>query len=99
LLFDFCLWVRFLFFELLFCLCGQFPEVCEVLLVVTLRVSANDGALVGSLLFILNDVFDVGVEFLLRADFVNVFDDLIGLDVELGHVEGQFFFLAEKAKL
>lgn len=46
----------------------------------------------------MNDILDISVEFLLGTDLMHVLDDLIGLDVEFGHIEWQFFLLAEKTK-
>jgi hypothetical protein len=62
-------------------------------------VAPNDGSLIWCLLLVVNRLLDVIIELFFGADFMNVLDDLIRLDVELGHVEGDLFLLAEKAQL
>jgi hypothetical protein len=47
----------------------------------------------------MNRLLDVIIELFFCADLMDVLDDLISLDVELGHVEGDLFLLAEKAQL
>lgn len=91
--------LRVLLGEFLLSLGGEFAEIGHVFFVVALGVPADDGSIVGLFFLTLDDVLDVGIKFLLGADFVDVLDDLVGLDVELGHVEGQFLLLAEHAHL
>lgn len=58
-----------------------------------------NGSLVRILLFVLDDILHIIIEFLLSADIMHILHYLIGLYVKLGHIQRQFLLFAEETQL
>ncbi len=71
----------------------------DVLLVFPFAFTLDHGAIVLFDFLVVEEVFDEFVEFFFGEEFVGVFDDSVGFDVEFGDVEGQFVLFAEHALL
>ena len=69
-------------------------EVIVIFFILAFREPPDDGTLICSFLFILNDVLYICIEFLLGTDLMNILDHLVCFDVELRHVQRKLLFLA-----
>ena len=78
---------------------GQRLQVLIILNELALGVPADDGSLIGILLLVLDDILHIIVQLLLGADIMHILHYLVGLYVELGHVQRQLLLLAEEAQL
>lgn len=58
-----------------------------------------NGSLVRTLLFILDDILHIIIEFLLGANIMHILHYLIGLYVKLGHIQWQLLLLAQETQL